>query len=141
MGRDKAEIMQHIRSKFESDLFAKHAGIELLTLSPGHAKAQMKLHPYHLNGVGTVQGGAIFTLADFAFAVAANAHGTVAVAVNVSITFMKAVTSGVLTAEAHEVALNPRLGTYTVEVKDEPGNLIAVFQGLAYRKNEPLIKP
>jgi len=88
--------------------------------------------------VNSVQGGAVFTLADFAFAAAANAHGTVAVAINVSITFMKAVSTGLLRAEAREVALNPKLGTYTVDVKDERGDLVAVFQGLAYRKKDPL---
>ena len=127
--------MDPIYAMFENDRFAKHTGIELLTVSPGQATARMVLHPHHLNGVGTVQGGAIFTLADFAFAAACNSHGKVAVAVNVSITFMKAATTGTLTAEAREVALNPKLGTYTVNVTDEQNNLIAVFQGLAYRKS------
>ncbi len=127
--------MDPIYAMFENDRFAKHTGIELLTVSPGQATARMVLHPHHLNGVGTVQGGAIFTLADFAFAAACNSHGKVAVAVNVSITFMKAATTGALTAEAREVALNPKLGTYTVNVTDEQNNLIAVFQGLAYRKS------
>jgi acyl-CoA thioesterase len=132
--------MDEIKRIFEGDLFAKHAGIELVSVSPGRATARMKLGPYHSNSLGSVQGGAIFTLADFAFAAACNSHGTVAVAVNVSITFMKAATTGTLTAEAREVALNPRLGAYTVNVTDEQNHLIAVFQGLAYRKSEPLRK-
>ncbi|MBI5387862.1 MAG: hotdog fold thioesterase [Verrucomicrobia bacterium] len=127
--------MDHVRHMFEHDLFAKHAGIELISVSPGQATAKMSLQPWHLNGVNTVQGGAIFTLADFAFAAAANSRDKVAVAVNVSITFMKAATTGTLTAEAREVALNPKLGTYTVNVTDEQGSLIAIFQGLAYRKS------
>ncbi len=122
---------------FEKDLFAKHAGIELLEVAPGRATARLRLQPYHLNGVGIAQGGAIFTLADLTFAAAANSHGPVAVAVNVSITFLKAVRAGTLLAEAREVGLNPKLGTYTVEVKDESGSVIALFQGLAYRKTEP----
>lgn len=127
--------MEKVRAMFENDLFAKHAGIELVSVSPGQATARMALHPWHLNGVNTVQGGAIFTLADFAFAAAANSRDKIAVAVNVSITFMKAATTGILTAEAREVALNPKLGTYTVDVKDAHGDLIAIFQGLAYRKS------
>ena len=75
---------------FKKDKFAERANIELLSVSPGQARAKMTLHPHHLNGYGTVQGGAIFTLADFAFAAASNSHGNVAVAINVSITFMKA---------------------------------------------------
>jgi acyl-CoA thioesterase len=123
---------------FKNDRFAEHANIELLSLSPGYARAKMTLHPHHLNGYGTVQGGAIFTLADFAFAAASNSHGTVAVAVNVSITFMKAGRTGTLWAEAREISKNFKLGSYTVEVKDDAGEMVALFQGLAYRKSEKI---
>jgi acyl-CoA thioesterase len=98
----------------------------------------MTLSEHHLNGYGTVQGGAIFTLADFAFAAASNSHGNVAVAVNVSITFMKAARTGTLWAEARELSKNFKLGSYTVEVKDDEGDLIALFQGLVYRKSEKI---
>jgi acyl-CoA thioesterase len=123
---------------FKNDKFAEHANIKLLSVSPGQARAKMALHPHHLNGYGTVQGGAIFTLADFAFAAASNSHGMVAVAINVSITFMKAGTIGTLWAEAREMSRNPKLGSYTVEVKDDQGELVALFQGLAYRKSEKI---
>jgi acyl-CoA thioesterase len=128
--------MENVKEFFDRDSFAKHCGIELLSVSPGHAIARMAVQPHHLNGYRTVQGGAIFTLADFAFAAASNAHGKVAVAINVSITFIKAATSGTLLAEAREVAANPKLGTYTVNITDDQSALIAVFQGLAYRKSE-----
>ena len=127
--------MEHVRAMFEKDQFARHSGIELLSVSPGEATARMSIQPYHLNGLGVVMGGAIFTLADFAFAAACNSHDRVALAVNTSITFMKGVTAGTLTAEAREVALNPKLGTYTVNVTDHQDHLVAVFQGLAYRKS------
>jgi acyl-CoA thioesterase len=123
---------------FLNDRFAERANIELLSVTPGYARARMSLHPHHLNGYGTVQGGAIFTLADFAFAAASNSHGTVAVAVNVSITFMKAGRTGTLWAEAKELSRNFKLGSYTVEVKDDAGDLVALFQGLAYRKSEKI---
>lgn len=98
----------------------------------------MVLQAHHWNGMDNVQGGAIFTLADFTFAAASNSHGTVAVAVNASITFMKAAKTGVLRAEAKELSKNYRLGSYVVEVRDDAGELIAVFQGLAYRKQDPI---
>lgn len=123
---------------FKKDLFAAHAGIELLEVAPGRAVSRMTIADHHKNGLGSVHGGAIFTLADFTFAAACNSHGTVAVAINASINFMKAVSSGVLTAEAREISVNPKLGTYTIDIKDGQGNLIAVFQGLAYRKKDPL---
>jgi len=86
-----------------------------------------------------VHGGAIFTLADFTFAVAANTHGTVTVAINGNMSFMKAAfKGGILTATATEVSINPKLGTYTVNVTDDNGDLIAIFQGMAYRKRDKI---
>jgi acyl-CoA thioesterase len=134
--------MEAIRRFFsERDQFAKHNGIELVSAAPGQARVKMTLQPHHLNGVDLAHGGAIFTLADFAFAVASNSHGTLAVAINVSITFMQAARSGTLWADAREVSLNPKLGSYTIDVKDDAGQLVAVFQGLAYRKPDPLPIP
>ena len=130
--------MDTVKRFFKKDKFAERANIKLLSVAPGQARAKMTLHPHHLNGYGTVQGGAIFTLADFAFAAASNSHGNVAIAINVSITFMKAGTTGTLWAEAREVSKNFKLGSYTVEVKDDQGELVAVFQGLAYRKSEQI---
>jgi len=130
--------MDNIKQFFTGDRYAKLSGIELLSVSPGVAVAQMPIQPHHLNAVGTVQGGAIFTLADLAFAAASNAYGKVAVAINVSITYMKAVSSGTLRAEAREVSANPKLGSYTVNVFDENNTLIAVFQGLVYRKEQSI---
>jgi acyl-CoA thioesterase len=130
--------METIKRYFKNDQFANRSGIELLSVSSGHATAKMTLHPHHLNSYRTVQGGAIFTLADLTFAAAANSHGTVAVAINVNITFMKAASTGTLWAEAKEISKNFKIGTYTVDVKDDQGDLVAQFQGLAYRKQEKL---
>ena len=135
------EAMEGILKTLANDLFARHSGLELVSVAPGRATVRMRLQPFHLNGLGGVHGGAIFTLADFAFAAAANSHGPLAVAINVNITFSKAISTGELVAEAREVALNPKLGTYTVDVRDAQGELIAVFQGLAYRKTGPTTRP
>ena len=130
--------MEEIKRCLKNDRFAERTNVELLSVSPGHATAKMVLQPHHLNGLGLAQGGAIFTLADYAFAAAANSHGTVAVAINVSITFMKAAAAGTLWAEAREVSKNFKIGSYVVEVKDDQGDLVATFQGLAYRKKDKL---
>jgi acyl-CoA thioesterase len=130
--------MEAVRRYFKNDKFAERTNIELLTVAPGLASAKMTLYPHHLNGYGTVQGGAIFTLADFAFAAASNSHGTVAVAINVSISFLKAATTGTLWAEARELSKNFKLGSYTVEVKDDAGDLVAIFQGMVYRKKDKI---
>lgn len=127
-----------LRAFFGRDQFAAANGIEIVEVSPGRATARMRLEPRHWNGLGIAHGGALFTLADFAFALASNSHGTVAVAAQASITIMKATRTGMLVAEAREITKNHRLGTYTIEVRDETGDLVALFQGLAYRKSDPL---
>jgi acyl-CoA thioesterase len=126
---------------FKQDQFAAHAGVELLTAGPGHATAKMSLQPRHLNGLKTVHGGAIFTLADFTFAAACNSYGTMAVALDVSIVFIKAATTGTLWAEAREASKNFKVGLYLVDIKDDQGDLVAQFQGVAYRKKDKLPVP
>ncbi len=123
---------------FKRDKFAQYNGIELLEAADGHARSSMKVTQDHLNGLGIVHGGAIFTLADFTFAAASNSRGNIAVAINANISFMKSASSGTLYAEAKEIAVNPKLGTYTIDVTNEAGELIAVFQGMVYRKKERL---
>lgn len=129
----------HIKEFFKNDRFAANAGVEILEVSKGYAKAGMKVTSTHLNSVDTAQGGAIFTLADLAFAAAANSHGTVAVAINVNISFVKAAFSGdTLIAEAKENSINPKIGAYTVNVINQNKELVAIFQGMVYRKKDTL---
>jgi acyl-CoA thioesterase len=120
------------------DLFAHHLGIEVVAHSTGSARARMEIRRHHLNSAGTVHGGAIFSLADAVFSVASNSHGTLAVAINVSISYFRAKKSGTLYAEAEEVSFNPKLATYLIRITDEAGDLVALFQGTVYRKKEKL---
>ena len=126
--------MEDQQDFFQKDTFAQRTGIELLEVTPGCAKVRMKIGPVHANSHGTVHGGAIFTLADAAFALASNSHGVPAAAIAASISYMKAARSGTLYAEAVEYARNPKLATYTVDVTDDSGDKIAIFQGMVYRR-------
>ena len=130
--------MDKVKRFLEKDRFARHSGIELIDIAPGTAKAVMKITDDHRNGVGIVHGGAIFTLADLAFAAASNSHGTIAVAINASISYLKAATAGTLTAQAREVAINPKLASYTINVTDDAGEMVAIFQGMVYRKKDSI---
>ena len=132
--------MDTIREFFKNDRYAALSGIELLEVAEGRAKARMKIENHHLNGVDMVHGGAIFTLADLVFAAASNSHGTVAVAINASIWYVKAAREGTLFAEAREISRNPKLATYAIEVTDNAGDLIASFEGMVYRKKETIGK-
>src|SRR5512144_1472546 len=99
----------------------------MLEYGGGKAKARMVIKDHHLNSAGMLHGGAIFSLADAVFSAASNSHGTLAVAINVSISFFKAVKSGTLTATAEEASFNPRLATYLITVNDDAGSKIALF--------------
>jgi acyl-CoA thioesterase len=133
--------MSELAEVFEKDRFATGIGIELLEVEAGRAVARMAVGPGHLNAAGVVQGGAIFTLADFAFAVASNSRGNVALAIEAHVTFLRAVRTGVLRAEATEEGGSRRLSTCTVRVTDEVGTLVALFTGTAFRKEDPLPLP
>ena len=130
--------MEAVRNFFKNDRFAEHLGIELLEVSKGRAKAKMEIKNHHLNGVNIAHGGAIFSLADLVFAVASNSHKTIALAINASISFLKAVSEGTLIAEAAEVSINPKLATYDIRVTNENNELIALFQGTVYRKKDKI---
>lgn len=130
--------MEKIKKFFKKDKFAEYVGIELLEVEKGKAKTRMEINENHLNGIGTVHGGALFTLADFTFAIAANSYGNVTVAINANISFMKAAKSGYLFAEAREISRNPKISTYTIDITDNEGELLAIFQGLAYTKREKI---
>ena len=85
--------MEDLKRYFKKDNFIMNAGIELLEVSPGYAKAKMNIEEKHLNALKTVQGGAIFTLADLAFAAALNAYGNDAVVISANISFVKSSTT------------------------------------------------
>jgi len=132
--------MQELKQFFSTeDKFARHAGIVLVDAGPGWAKASMRIEPFHLNGAKTVHGGAIFTLADFAFAVASNSHGNLAMGINTSVSFVKAGLKGTLFAEALEQVKGPKLASYSVTVTDDSGDIVALFQGMVYRKKESIL--
>jgi acyl-CoA thioesterase len=126
--------MQDQTAFFAKDAYAAEAGIELITVSMGAAKVKMEIRDRHKNSHGTVHGGAIFTLADTAFALASNSHGIPAAAINAHISYVKSASSGSLFAEAEEFSLNPKIATYIVHVTDQNGDRIALFEGMVYRK-------
>ena len=128
-------MMDDAIARMKQDAFANHLGIELVDAGPGRAKVQMAIKDEHRNSVGMVHGGVIYTLADYAFAVACNSHGVLAVAINCSISYFRPPQGGVLTAEASEVSLTRHIGTYTVRVTDTDGDLVALFQGMAFRRS------
>lgn len=123
---------------FANDRFAALTGVEIVEVRIGYCKARLIIEDKHMNAANVVQGGAIFTLADLAFAVASNSRGQLALAINANISFLKAASTGILYAVATEVKEPGRLGAYDVMVTDNEGDIIARFNGMVYRKNSQL---
>lgn len=118
----------------QSDRFAASCGISLTYVAEGVARAVMTVGAEHINGAGTCQGGAIFTLADLAFAAVANSRGQLTVGVENTIIFHHAARLGDrLTAECHECFDHRRLPACNIEVRNQDGVLVASATGLAYR--------
>jgi len=124
---------------FKNDRYAAFSGIELLEVESGRAKTKMEIKDMHLNAGNVVQGGAIFTLADLAFAAAVNAYGNLAMSIETSIRYFKGVSSGILYAEAKMVHIHHKLATFETKVTNQENELIALFTATAYRKNTPLL--
>jgi len=127
------------RKFFANDRYAALTGVEIVEAGKGYCRTSMKIEDKHLNAAKVVQGGAIFTLADLAFAIASNSHGQLALAINVNISYLSSVSTGTLYATATEVNEPNRLGAYDVLVTDDQQRIIARFNGMVYRKKQLLM--
>jgi acyl-CoA thioesterase len=131
--------LAQIIERFRADRYAVElTGIEIIEVRPNYAKTRLTVEPKHMNAVGIMQGGALFTLADFTFAVAANAgmdESTVAIECHIS--FLKPVTEGILFAEATLISRSRSLAMYDIAMTNETGDLVAKFSGRGFvRKNK-----
>ncbi len=125
---------------FKRDRFALLAGAELIEVGEGYAKARMRITEQHLNGGDVCQGGALFTLADLAFAAAVNSHLTLTFSTSSQITFIRPVSEGYVYAEATEIVNHKRMPFAEVKVTDEQGQIVAVFTSSGYRKQGMVIE-
>jgi len=123
----------------EKEPFAQKFGIKLVEIDAGYSKVEMKFTPDMENILGMAHGGAIFALIDEAFETASNSHGTIAVALNMNITYVSSPSSGSkLIAEAREFSRTQKTASYDIKVFDNENNLIASCQALVYRRGTPL---
>jgi acyl-CoA thioesterase len=133
------KVFEAIRKKVESEPYAKKLGLKLRKLASGYSLVEMTPVPEMDNIFGMVHGGAIFSLIDEAFETASNSHGTVSVALQVSISYLRTPAAGAtLFAEAKEVNRSRSVSHYEISVRDEEDNLIATSLAMAYRKKDPL---
>ena len=133
-------VLEAIKKRVANEPFAKKLGLKLLKLEPGYALVEMDFTDDMANIFDMTHGGAIFSLIDEAFEISCNTHGTVAVALNVAVTYHRAPTKrGALRAESKEIHRSAKTATYDIRVTEGENNiLIATCQALAYRKKEKL---
>jgi acyl-CoA thioesterase len=133
------KIREAMRQQVKKEPFARKLGLNLIEVDDGYAVVEMVCTEEMENIFQMTHGGAIFTLIDEAFEISCNSHGTVAVALNVNITYHQAPSpNSTLRAEAKEVSRTRKTGNYYITVKDDRENLIASCQALAYRKGDKL---
>ena len=121
---------------------ASHAlGIAIEILALGSATATMIVRDDMVNGFDVIHGGLTFTLADTAFAFACNGYDNQSFAASAQVEFLRpAVKGDVLTATATEDHRGRRNGYYTVTVRNQRDDVVALFRGRSVANGEPLLK-
>ena len=121
------------RAYFEGDRFAVENGMSIDALGPDWSECSMAITDRHRNANGGVMGGAIFTLADFAFAAASNNVHRPTVGLQVSISFMSNTRGTRLIARARCRKDGRTTCVYNIDVVDDLGRDIAQFIGTGYK--------
>jgi len=138
----KKNVLESLKEQIRNEPFANHMGIRLRDIGPGYAVMEARFSEKMTNFNGLIHGGAIFALMDEAFGAASNSHGTIALALNLNVTFLETPSiNSLLIAEAKEESRSKRTASYRIEVlqKDENGDRkIALCQALVYRKDKSL---
>ena len=118
--------LEEAREFFKKDRFATYkTGIEIDEIGEKYSKCSFEITPDDVAAHGSVMGGAIFTLADFAFAVAANSCGRLTVTVSSNINFISMPKHNKLTGECKCLKDGKRACFYEVKITDGLGNLVA----------------
>ena len=134
------KVRHAIYDAVEKEPFAKAMKIQLVELKLGYSAVEMIYDPVNMNNIyERAHGGALFALIDEAFETASQTEGTVAVALNVNVTYVSSPEAGKrLRAEAREVSQTKKTASYDIKVADKDGQLIATCQALAYRTGKPI---
>lgn len=133
-------VKKAITQAVKREPFAQALRMELVELEDGYSLVRMLNDPDKMNNIyDRAHGGALFGLIDEAFETAAQTGGTIAVALNVNITYVTSPRPGVvLEAEARQISQTKKTAVYDIKVIDQDENLIATCQALAYRTGKPI---
>ncbi len=134
------KIRDAIYRAVENEPFAKTMGLGLIGLETGYSKVEMMYAPEGMANIyARAHGGAIFALIDEAFETASQTGGTIAVALNVNVSYVASPELGTrLFAEAVEISRSRKIAHYDIRVTDENETLIATCRAMAYLTGKPL---
>ncbi len=131
--------LERIRQNIEKEPYVCYLGIKVAALKPGYSEVRMKTTKMFNNIFSITHGGAIFSLIDVAFGAAANSYGTIAVALSMTVNYVKPAREGdLLTATASQISQTAKTATYNITAKNGSGQVIATCQAVAYRKKQKL---
>ena len=120
------EKLEKARAFFKKDIFAsEQTGIEIVDASDGYAKCSLKITDKHKNALGNVMGGVIFTMADYAFAIASNFERPSTVTQTSQIIYLSSPKGDVLYAETEQIKSGKKTCVYNITVSDDTGAQIA----------------
>ena len=133
------QCIKSLKEEFAREPYARMFGIEIQELEAGHAILSMRTGEMMNNIFGTTHGAAIYSLMDAAFELTVNSHGTVAVALGVSVNYLSPAHPGeTLRAEGKETNRSRKISSCEIRVTGEDGRLVATCQALAYRMRDRL---
>ena len=120
--------------------FAQVMQMELIDLEQGYSVVEMTYNPERMSNIyARAHGGAIYSLIDEAFEAAGQTDGTIAVALNVNVTYVSGPQPGArLRAVARQTSRTKKTAGYDIQVTDNDGRIIATCQALAYCTGKPL---
>jgi len=134
------KLKKAIFNAVANEPFAQKMGMKLVDLKLEYSKVEMDYLPESMDNIyQRAHGGAIYSLIDEAFETSCQTHGTVAVALNISVSYTASPKPGArLTAESKEIIRSKNIAHYDISVTDQDGNLIATAKTIAYRTGKPI---
>ena len=128
------DLTEKAREIFKRDNYAMQAGCVIEQAGENYARCSMEITDTHRNAAGTVMGGAIFTLADLCFSVAANMEKPLTVSMTSQISFLAASRGTRLFAESECIKSGRSSCFFNILVTDDLGVKIATATFTGYRR-------
>ena len=133
-------VKKAIAQAVKREPFAQALKMELVELEDGYSVVKMIYDPDKMDNIyNRAHGGTIYALIDEAFETAGQTDGTVAVALNVNVTYVSSPEPGAqLRAEARRVSRTKKTASYDIKVTDQTGQIVSLCQALAFRTGKPI---